>query len=99
MHLLLLPCATKNSVAKIWHNNVKKFLKEKGKLTPRQRAHLARLDREVDRRRKRKTTKIYAAGMYTNNMVPASRGKRVKLMPFGTWYFSPSPANGVSRST
>jgi hypothetical protein len=40
-------------------------------------------------RREKKGGGIYSAGMYTSKGVPASKGRRVKMMPFGTWYYKP----------
>jgi hypothetical protein len=86
LDLMLLPCSTKKSVYAKWLKGLRYFVKTEPGLTAIQRRRLRVKIAEVNRRAKRI---IYAAGMYTNKRVPASRGRRVKMMPFGTWYFKP----------
>ncbi len=83
MRLLLLP-----RVDERWVDMVKRFIKS-GQATVRQRAHLSALVRQVQRRITKKKTIVYPAGMSTDKGTPASRGKRVVSMPFGTWYYKP----------
>jgi hypothetical protein len=87
MQLLLLPCGVKKWVSDKWIAAVKGHVKT-GRMTAKQRAHLTSILREVQFRRRLKTS-IYSAGMYTTKGVPASRGKRALPMPFGTWYYKP----------
>ena len=87
LDLLLLPCAMKKSVHSAWMRGLRQYVKTQPHLTAIQRRRLRVKIAEVDRRSKRAT--IYAAGMYTNKWVPASKGRRVKMMPFGTWYYKP----------
>jgi hypothetical protein len=90
LNMMLLPCGMRKSLFKEWRKEVGKFADKSRRLTPVQRRHLKAMLAEIDRRQKMsKNTIIYAAGMYTSNGVPASRGRRVKMMPFGTWYYKP----------
>lgn len=86
LDLLLLPCRTQKSVYIKWIKGLREYVKTQPNLTTLQRRRLRVKIAEVDRRAKRT---IYAAGMYTNKWVPASKGRRVKMMPFGTWYYKP----------
>ena len=88
LKMMLLPCGLPKSIHKEWTMEIRKFCKNP-KLTLKQRTHLKTLLAEVRRRAARHKT-IYPAGTYTNERVPASRGRRVKLMPFGTWYYKPT---------
>jgi hypothetical protein len=85
--MMLLPCRTRKSVFTKWISFIRKYINEPGKLTTIQRLHLKSLLNEVVKRAKKK---VYPAGMYTDSGVPASKGRRVKLMPFGTWYYKPT---------
>jgi hypothetical protein len=89
LKLLLLPTGTPKKLVNLWINQIESLIK-KGKFTPRQAAHLKAYITEINRRSKMpKGTTIYPAGARTNKGVPASKGRRVKMMAFGTWYFKP----------
>lgn len=90
LNMMLLPCGMRKSLFKEWRKEVGKFANKSSRLTPIQRRRLKTMLAEIDKRRNMpKNTIIYAAGMSTSNGIPASRGKRVKMMPFGTWYYKP----------
>ena len=87
LKMMLLPCGMRKSLYKEWLKAVRGRIKSR-RTTPAQRRHLKAMLAEVLRREK-KGGVIYAAGMYTSKGVPASKGRRAKMMPFGTWYFKP----------
>ena len=89
LKLLLLPAGQPKKLVNDWIHQAEKLIK-KGKVTPKQAQHLKVYIAEINRRAKMpKSTKIYPAGARTNKGVRASKGRRVKMMPFGTWYFKP----------
>jgi hypothetical protein len=89
MKLLLLPTGTPKKLVNLWIHQTQMMIK-KGKVTEKQAAHLKSYIAEINRRSKMsKSTKIYPAGARTSKGVSASKGRRVKMMPFGTWYYKP----------
>ena len=89
LKLLLLPAGQPKKLVNEWIGQTERLIK-KGKVTPKQAQHLEVYIAEINRRAKMpKSTKIYPAGARTNKGVRASKGRRVKMMPFGTWYFKP----------
>lgn len=86
LKMMLLPCGMRKSIYKEWLKAVRGRIKSR-RTTPAQRRHLKAMLAEVLRRPK--NIPIYSTGMYTSKGVPASKGRRVKMMPFGTWYYKP----------
>lgn len=89
MKVLLLPAGTPKKLVNEWIHQTERIIK-KGAVTPKQALHLKAFIAEINRRTKMpKGTKIYPAGARTSKGVRASKGRRVKMMPFGTWYYKP----------
>lgn len=87
MKVLLLPTPKRTSDASKWVSSTRTLIKS-GKLTPRQSAKLRALVSEYKRRvRSKSKVKMYPAGARSNSGKPASKGRRVSMMPFGTWYY------------
>lgn len=84
--LLPVPSGTPAGLGKEWVRAAEVVAKKS--TSARQRAHLRALINEYNRRRKMpKKIRLYPAGSRNKKGTPASKGRRAKMMPFGTWYF------------
>jgi len=91
MKVLLLPTpgGTPAGLGKDWVRAAE-FVAKRSATPPHQKAHLRALINEYNRRRKMpKKMRLYPAGARSSKGNPASKGRRAKMMPFGTWYFKP----------
>ena len=89
MKVLLLPVppGAKRGSASKWVSATERLIK-RGTLTPKQSAKLRALVSEYKRRvRSKSKVKMYPAGARSNSGKSASKGRRVSMMPFGTWYY------------
>lgn len=80
--MMLLPCDMKKTTWRAWYKAVKTLTTLPG-VTATQKRHLTKLLKEAKRRR---TKTIYSSGMATTSG-ERPKGRKVTLMPFGTWYY------------
>jgi|Laugresbdmm110sd_1035091.scaffolds.fasta_scaffold03234_6 hypothetical protein len=89
MKVLLLPTPgpTPAGLGKEWVRSAE-IIAKKSTTPLHQKSHLRALINEYNRRRKMpKKMRLYPAGSRSSKGILASKGRRAKMMPFGTWYF------------